>query len=495
MSPKANVEAEPEETEDGNDWGEIDVEGLKAHSGRPGYDGSQAAIIEAALTNKVVTVLTGRNSGKTITLFLLLLEEGARHRGLYQFGYIAQGHPQAKKFYRMVKRAFADTVVAFSNEGQDRWVEVAPFGLNDGAIIHCWSGEPGALDNIRGPRLDRLAPDESGLIHKTMLPACIPMLHSGGKMIFVGTARRGGMGTTWFKEMYQRGANGEANCKSFNFPSECNPYKAVEDILFERRLFRNPAEPDVKTPEEIEEFDGAFISDFGAYFRNLDRCITLKAIRQEPGLWIFEDPEPGCPYVIGADWGRRHDHSVSAVINRRTRNMAALRIEPAGESVKFDPQMARLDALKRRYNDALVISDAVGVSAYVNERLAIQFRDRFKELGFTGSGADSKDVHCSRLRHLLDVEGIHLGDVPELRKQFENFAQVPRGEHSNGFRYEGQNGVHDDVVSACIFAANVLQIDPYQARKAAEEVTPFSPAWFAKKSAERRRIGIRRGMF
>lgn len=487
-----DANAESESLLIGNDEGRLDIGALRAHKGTPEHPGGQDAIIRAALSNYCVTVLNGRSSGKTWCLILLLHEEGMRQKGRYEFAYVAPSHKQAAQFYRTIKKAYAGLIVGFCDKGQDRWVEIAPFGENDGAVVNCWSGEPGALDNIRGPRLNRLAVDEAPLVHKAVLSACVPMLTGRkGKMIFEGTARRGGCGNKWFGEMIARARNGEPGFVTFNMPTESSPYNDPKDVARDRRLFRDPNAPDIVTPEEREEFDGEIISDVGAYFRNLDKCITLPVIRNEPGLYIFEEPIPGDTYVIGQDFGSKKDHSVSACFNRRTRNMAALRVEPSGESVQFDPQLARLDALKKRYNNALVIADPIGVGAYIVQRLRIQFGDHLRELGLQGKGENSKDLHCARVRHMLDVEGMHLGNVPVLREQFEAFAQIPIGETANGYRFMGADGVHDDVVAAVIYAASVLQIDPAPRPISAPTPEPMSVGWF-RAVAGMRAAGARR---
>lgn len=312
-----------------------------------------------------------------------------------------------------------------------------------------------------------------------------------GKMICEGTARRGGCGNKWFGDLIRRAKNGEPGYVAFNMPTESSPYNPPDQVLRDRRLFRDPNALDVVTINEREEFDGEIVSDVGAYFRNLDKCITLKVIRSEPGLYIFEEPEPGEVFVIGQDFGAKKDHSVSAGFNRRTRNMAFLRIEPSGSDVQFDPQLARLDALKKRYNNALVVADPVGVGMYICQRLRVQFGDHLRELGMTGRGENSKELHCARVRHLLDTEAIHLGNTPEVREQFEAFAQIPIGERANGFYLMGADGVHDDVVSAVVMASSVLQIDPVYKPKPPPLPPPLSVAHF-KMLAQQKAISTRR---
>ena len=438
----------------------------------------------------------------TIFLWFLFWEEGRQVSGEYDFAYVAQGHPQAEKFFEWFLRQVTDSglLVGSKNKGQDRWIRVRAFGNNRGATIHFWSGEEGALTNIRGVRLNRLAVDEAGFVSQEVEAACEGMLLSrNGRTVYTGTAKRGGKGFTFFKQAYDNGLNGVEGYKSFNAPSESSPFVNREAIAFARRKKRDPSEPDVPTPEEREEFDGAFISDHGQCFRNLDACLTLPYVHRN-GVYLLSDGmgrevpvEQGRQYVIGADWGKKVDHSVFSVFDRETREQVALRIEPVG--APYEEQMKRLDALKRRYNNALVVADARDAGGYINERLRIQYGDRLRELAFTGQGPNSKGFHVSRVKHLFDDEGWHLLNVHEQRDQMQNYCQIPIGPNSDGVRYSAPAGQHDDVVTSCIFAATVLQITPAKRRPKVEGPPVLSPAWFdAEAEKRRRKIMYRNGL-
>lgn len=468
------------------------------HRGTKEYPGGQMAWIQAAIRQERalgdpvddpghdwVTVLLGRDSGKTVFLYFLFMEEGMRCTTDYACAYVGQTHARATDFYRWCLSLWsaANLVIGQCNDGQDRWIQLKPFGRNKGFKCYFWSGEPGAIEALRGTRLNRLGIDEPGYVSSKVLPTCIPMMNTrAGRAVAVGTARRDGMGFGWFKDMYDRGwgkvvgENGEAadpltlgmRFKSFNAPSESNPFNPPDAfltlpdgtrILKNRLLFRDKADPYTKTPEEREEFDGAFISDLGACFKNLDACFSIKAWRQEGSLFIAEPPRYGARYVIGQDWAARDDHSISSVFDRDTRKQVALRIEPSGANVEFSPQLNRLDSLKRAYNDALIVADGNSVGLYISEELRRRYGDGVRDCNLQFSGENAKGTHVARVRHFFEEARWHLMDLPAQRAEFTEFRQEPIGPHSNGFRYTAPPGKHDDMVLAALYASTVLQFD------------------------------------
>lgn len=490
---------------------------FEPHTGTATYPGGQVAFLDACFDYDVVSALNGRGTGKSIALELLFWEEAARTDGFYEYIYVAQGHPQAEKTYKKFvrvcesKRGF---LIDKSNKGQDRWVETRAFGANDGTRRHFWSGEPGALTNVRGPRANRLAVDEAGFVHKDVLPTCVPMLSTrDGKMTFVGTAKREGCGFTWFKTMFDRGLgivqetddevmeesglSAVIRCKSFNFPLESSPYLSARDIALQRSMFRNPRFPDEKTPEEAEECDGAFISDLGGCFRNIDAVVRLPYKRIGQGEYVGVDefknvlvPIVERRYIIGADWGQKIDHTVFVVFDRLTRDMVYLRVEPTGRP--YDEYVTHLSQVKRYWNDALVLTDGREAGNYAMQRMASQFGERLRDINVTGKGEHGKGALVARVKDLFLNESWRILDAPDVKEQFSLYQQEPIGDRASGFHYGAPSGKHDDVVSACLLAAIVLQIEPRAPRPPKKEAAPYSTEWFAQRSKERRRFATRR---
>lgn len=453
------------------------------------------------MTHKFASALNGRGTGKSVSAEILHWEEGRLTTGVYTDIYIAQGHPQAEKafekYVKLCERAGRGFLTGRKNKGQDRWATTRAFGLNAGTERHFWSGEEGALANTRGVRAHGITIDEAGFVHKSVRTTCIPMtLARNGKIRAIGTASRAGCGTVWFSEMFHRGIKGhksyDPNYVSFNFPIESNPYIKDLECQIMRESFRDPNHPDIKTSEEAEECDGAFVSDLGACFRNLDTTLSLPYKRLEPGYYVGLDPDgnviqpiPGRKYVIGQDWGLKNDNSVSSVFDRVTKNQVALRVEPTNRS--YDEYVTRLDALHTRWNDALIIADSRDAAGYAQKRLAEKYGARYRGIALTPAGENSKGGHVARMKDLFDLATWRFLAVPEQIEQFQFFAQIPIGEHSNGYRYEGTSGKHDDIVLAALFASIVMQIDQRPARPAARIIEPLSTEWFQMKAREKAR--------
>lgn len=487
----------------------LSLGGFRPHAGCPrrGHPGGQVDALKACLTTDTVTILNGRDTGKSILLELLFWEEARLTSGTYEYIYVAQGHPQAErtweKHVKVCEKAGRGFLVDRKNKGQDRWVETRAFGVNSGTRRHFWSGEREALANTRGPRANRLAGDECGFIHRSILTTCIPMLGTRrGKKVFVGTASRGGMGFVWFKSMFERGVEGSSSFmpgyRSFNMPMESNPFLTDEAIRNARLAFRDPSQPDVKTAEESEECDGAFVSDLGACFENLDKCFTLPWVKIAPGRYVRCDALgipivaiPGRKYVLGSDFGQKQDHTVFSVFDRTTREQVELWIQPLRRP--YDEYVSNLSGLKKKWNDALVIGDAREAGHFALERLASEHDDYSKSVAVTGKGKHGKATLVARMKDLFLNASWHFLDVPAQREEFSIFQQVPIGEHQNGFRFEAPAGKHDDMVSAAMLASTVLQIEVAAPRPKAPEVEPLSPAWFLQQQRERRRVFARRG--
>ena len=486
---------------------EITFGAFRAHKGCPrrGFPGGQDMFVKAAMTHYVTCSLNGRDTGKSVGLEVLFWEEGRQTRGVYNNVYIAKGHPQASEAFEKHLHLCegANLLVDRADKGQDRWVKTRPFGANAGTKRWFWSGDPEAMQGVRGPRANRVGVDEAGYQHHSVRAVTMPMLTSrNGKAAFVGTAGRDGMGQAYFRELFERGVVGSSTYSkdyiSFNFPIESSPFISDEACRLVREGFRDPNNPTVPTSLEREECDGAFISDIGACFRNLDATIRLPFKRIEGGYYAGTDtngnviaPLPGRRYVIGQDWGLKHDHSVSSVFDMVTHDQVALRIEPTNRS--YDEYVNRLDTLQKHWNGAMIVADSRDAAGYAQSRLAAKYGKRYRGIALTPNGENSKGGYVARMKDLFDLTTWRLLAVPEQRAEFEDFQQIPIGEHANGYRYQASSGKHDDIVLAALFASIVMQIAPRRVIVPPPAIPVFSKEWFEDRARNRRRAVSRRG--
>ena len=399
----------------------------------------------------------------TATHLFLLEEESSRFTRKYVAGYIAQTHAKVEERYQewLARWEAAGLVLDTKNKDQFRYIKLRPWGMNKvGWEVFFWSGDPSSVDNLRGPRLDRICIDEAGFICSGVKAAVWPMGYGrNAKKLITGTPKRGGMGFEWFKEVYDRGMAGEAGYVSFNCPSESAPWNDPVVMMRERLALRSRLAPETKTVEEMEELDGVFVSSVGAVFENVDAVISIPIHRIEDDgtLFIGKDPEPGHLYIIGQDWGLIGDNSVSAVLDRHTKEQVALRVEPL--NLDYDTQIAHLDQLHRRYNKAMIVGDGQGVGAYMGSTLLPKkYGAAYMDVKLTYGGVHDKGAYVTRMRRLFQSSEWKLMNVPALREQFVSFRSKPMGGNRNGLIYGAPEGSHDDIVLAVLYASIMLEL-------------------------------------
>lgn len=448
----------------------------RPHRGTRLYPGGQHLWVGTALTVDTVTGVFGRDSGKSASMLFLVEEESSMCTHYYDAGYIAQSHAKVEERYAewLARWQAIDLVVDHKNKDQLRFIKLRGWGKNvHGWTVHFLSGDQSSIDGARGLRLDRILLDEAGVYLTERVMAAVWSMGNSrqAKKYVCGTPSKKSIGFGQFKSLFDRGTRREAGYASFNAPSECAPWNDPEWILanapgkdpnfllHQRRAFRDPSFPDVKTPAEREEFDGEFISDLGAVFTNLDAVISLPVLREEEGgsLFIGLDPVPYHEYVIGQDWGLLHDHSTSAVMDRHTKEMVALRVEPTGTD--YDPQLANLHNLHLRYNNAVIVGDGQGPGAYLGSTyLPKKYGDGYIDIKVTGTGEHSKEMYVTRMRRLFQATAWKLLQVPALREEFTIFRSEPMASRS-GLRYNAPPGKHDDIVMACLYASYMIELD------------------------------------
>lgn len=399
----------------------------------------------------------------TATHLFLLEEESSRFTRKYVAGYIAQTHAKVEERYQewLARWEAAGLVLDKKNKDQLRYIKLRPWGKNkDGWEVFFWSGDPSSVDNLRGPRLDRICVDEAGFICSGVKAAVWPMGYGrNAKKLITGTPKRGGMGFEWFKEVYDRGVAGEAGYVSFNCPTEAAPWNDPVVMMRERLALRSRLAPETKTVEEMEELDGVFVSSVGAVFENVDAVISIPILRIEDDgtLFIGKDPELGHLYIIGQDWGLIGDNSVSAVLDRHTKEQVALRVEPL--NLDYDTQILHLDQLHRRYNKAMIVGDGQGVGAYMGSTLLPKkYGAAYMDVKLTYGGVHDKGAYVTRMRRLFQSGEWKLLNVPALREQFVSFRSKPMGGNRNGLIYGAPEGSHDDIVLAVLYASIMLEL-------------------------------------
>lgn len=176
-----------------------------------------------------------------------------------------------------------------------------------------------------------------------------------------------------------------------------------------------------------------------------DKTMDTKILRRikENSTAVAQDPQDGVDYVIGVDLARHVDWTVIIVFDLHGHKMVYM---DRFNQIDWNLQRARIEAVARRYNNALVRIDATGVGDPISQDLE-RAGLRVSPYVFTNQ---SKKALVDNLSLKLESDDIKLIQVPELQSELEVFSYEITA--SGNVRYEAPQGKHDDCVMALSLA-------------------------------------------
>ncbi len=295
------------------------------------------------------------------------------------------------------------------------------------SILEMWSLEdPNAS---AGRKYARIVVDEAAKVPKLKYAwehvLSNRLLDYYGDAFFPSTPK----GLNYFYALYQKGMNGESDWKSFRYPTSSNPF--IDKLEIEKQRASLPARV------FSQEYLGEFLTDGSGVFRNT-RALSVYAP---------EEPQDNHAYVIGRDWGRTNDPSVSSVWDIQARREVLLEIE---QDTPFALQLSRLSALSERYNDALVIAEQNALGDPLIEQAALA---GIRIMAFVTTNA-TKAVAVDNFVLACERQDIGLQSSEDGITQMEGFesSRTPMGL----VKYAAPEGQHDDIVMARLFAYSAI---------------------------------------
>lgn len=361
-------------------------------------------------------ICCGRRFGKNVLLQDLALDTA------YEYGQpCAWGAPTYKQLlddWRVLTDTLAP-VTARRNE-QEKQIQ-----LTGGGVIDFWSLEN--ADSIRGRKYGRFLVNECGMVphlldiwNMVIRPTLIDFQ---GDAFFGGTPK--GMNGFWSLFNMPGAEWARWQMSSYTnphiLPSELDALK----LSMSERAFQ-------------QEIMGQFLPDGAGVFRNIRAISTL----------LRAEPLEGHRYVIGRDWGRTNDPSVSSVWDLLARQEVWLEID---QDVPFAIQLSRLKALSERFNNALVVAEQNSLGDPLIEQAAaagIRIMPFVTTNATKATGVDQLALACERSSGPLfqaDEQGI-------LQMEAFEASRTPSGL----VKYAAPEGMHDDIPMARLFAYSAI---------------------------------------
>lgn len=275
---------------------------------------------------------------------------------------------------------------------------------------------------LRGEAFDVVIVDEAAMIREeTYTDVLIPTLADrDGRMLLISTPK----GRNWFYREWLRGHHGMPGYAAFHAPSNANPLATI-------RRAAELARDRVSDRTYRQEWLAEFVDDGGGVFRSVRAAAT--AVRREGGQ--------GC--VIGVDWGRTTDATVISVIDPATGHQVYL---DRFTDTAYAIQLSRLQAVYKRFPDALVIAEANSMGGPLVEELAA--RDIAVQPFMTTNASKAQLIDALAL-------AFERGDIAILDDAIQ-IAELEAYETirlpSGLLRYSAPGGMHDDCVMALALA-------------------------------------------
>jgi PBSX family phage terminase large subunit len=170
-----------------------------------------------------------------------------------------------------------------------------------------------------------------------------------------------------------------------------------------------------------------------------DLTTETKVLRRikENATAVTTEAMTGENYVMGVDLGRHMDFTVIIVFDEATHKMVYI---DRFNQIDWALQKARIEAVARRYNDALIRIDATGVGDPITEDLK-RAGLRVEPFVFTNN---TKKSLVDNLALKLEQDDIKIIQHPELIQEMTVFKYEKTA--SGNIRYSAPDGLHDDCV-------------------------------------------------
>lgn len=369
--------------------------------------------------------IAGRRGGKT----LAAAQEAVRLALTIPGGIgwiVAPTYPISRVAWRQFLKAMPKQLIKSHNKAE-RIIE-----LVNGHIIECRSAHK--PEDLVGEGLDWLWIDEAARVKREAWEESLrPTLSDKkGRAFFTTTPR----GRNWVWELYCLGQDRlQPEYENFHFPTSGNPYIDPTEIELARKTL----------PEMVfrQEYLAEFLDDVNQVFRYVRR----------QAIGAFEEPQPSCSYVMGADLAKHVDFTVLTVLRVDTDSVVAW---DRFNEIDWSLQKQRIVALAQKYR-AMVLLDSTGVGDPVFDDLK---RSGIRVEGYRFTN-ETKTQLVEYLAMAIEQGKVTYPGIPELINELESFEyEITR---AGNVKYGAPEGQHDDCVMSlalAVWAAKPRRVVP-----------------------------------
>jgi hypothetical protein len=287
-------------------------------------------------------------------------------------------------------------------------------------------------DNTRGMKAAGVVCDEAAYIQERAYTQVIQpcLLDYDGWTLMPSTP----CGYNWFHNQYLIGTRREEGYESFHFTSYDNT--SIPNVARQLDRLKRLMTPDAFEQEIMAEFRADALS----VFRHVVECI----VHDDPP----REPLPGHDYVMGVDWGRKHDYTAICIMDEHERREVVME---HFSGVGFGLQAGRIQALYELWRPHTVVAEENGIGMANVERLQDM---GLPVIAFKMQQA-SKKMLVEKLALATERIEIDLLADDWANGELQAFQETISAQTGN-IKYGAPEGGHDDTVVARMLAWNLI---------------------------------------
>ena len=433
-------------------WAER-IWGWRPHRSQQEFFGSGASVRVAAC---------GRRWGKTESLSIDAATLALCERGSRQL-IVAPTEFQARLLGEAVRDRLEHAFLHGDPEGLGRALIVrarphlrltitGPGGASESQILCRTAGRDGR--NLRGLWAHRIIVDEAAYVPDRVLNEVLPpmLADKGGEFLLASSpnGRRAAFYTLFARgESPQRAASEEdVSYGSFQCPTGDNPH-------LDNAWLRSQRE-EMGELLYAQEFEAKFIDDYGMVFReeDIDKAVTtLEGVEIENNE-AHSEAKDDRVYIIGADWGRKYDYTVIAVLDATEPPFRLVHLS-RWRGTGWQTQAAQAAGIVARFRPRRILVDGNSMGDPVAGMLDREIQKQMPALRrptveqFT-FGSESKQALIDRLNVGLSGHALQIPKHPALVNELKNFEYAPGG--PGRLKMAARGTGHDDCVIALALA-------------------------------------------
>jgi len=304
--------------------------------------------------------------------------------------------------------------------------------------------------NIKGTWAHEVGVDEiQDIKEDSFWPVIRPLISDHrGNLIVYGQFK--GVSTWYYSQFYLRGQDPkQANFyKSWRFPSSTGLRYQGEAGREELALARQQ----MTRAQFEQQYECIPVANQKAVFDPLD----VERCAKRPGT-LTSVPRGNCSYILGLDLGRVKDPSAIVVLEMQSRTVVHAEKLPLG--MRHEEQAQQVAKIARRYQ-ARVIMDSTGGATGGQEKqdAYLQFYRKLipdlKPFFWSGSNKE-RIIHAL----MLNIEQAKITIPATLKDLIDELLSYEFEYRSDHYDFHGQDGSHDDYVSALAMASFAMDMN------------------------------------